>query len=121
VLSKRVEPASGQGAADPLEAQGLRVVPAVDANLESGADPSVFFVAYPDRSKADKPRVGVEFLLAGKPAASQTVDLPAPDASGAIPMTIGTLPKPGDYELKITLFQGGKSVQRSIRYSIAAR
>jgi hypothetical protein len=36
-------------------------------------------------------------------------------------MTIGAIAKPGNYELKIAMFQGGESVERSIRYSIAAR
>ncbi len=124
VLAQRTEPARSQadGAdADPLQFQGQRVMPTIDASFPAGAQPFVFFVAYPDRSKTDAPKVGVQFLLDGKEIASQTADLPPADASGAVPMTIGAIAKPGSYELKITVFQGGESVERSIRYSIAAR
>jgi len=53
--------------------------------------------------------------------ASQTADVPPPDAGGAAPMTIAAIAKPGSYLLKITLFQGDESTEQSIRYSIAAR
>jgi hypothetical protein len=124
VLAQRTEPARSQadGAdADPLQFQGQRVTPAINASFPAGAQPFVFFVAYPDRSKTDAPKIGVQFLLDGKEIASQTADLPPADASGAVPMTIGAIAKPGHYELKITVFQGGESAERSVRYSIADR
>jgi len=123
VLARQVEPAPSHADADgdPLQSQGQRVVPAVDANLPANARPAVFFVAYPDKSTTQNPRVRVQFLLEGKEIASQTADLPAADASGAIPMTIGAIAKPGNYELRITVFQGGESAERSIQYSIAAK
>jgi hypothetical protein len=124
VLAQRAEPARSPadgGDADPLQSQGQRVVPAIDANFPAGAQPSVFFVAYPARWNTASPKVGVQFFLDGKEIASQTADLPAADASGAVPMTIGAIAEPGHYELKITLVQGGESVERSVRYSIAAR
>jgi hypothetical protein len=124
VLAQRTEPAQSQAdgaGADPLQFQGQRVAPAINASFPAGAQPFVFFVAYPDRSKTESPRIGVQFLLDGKAIASQTADLPPADASGAAPMTIGAIAKPGNYELKIAMFQGGESVERSIRYSIAAR
>jgi hypothetical protein len=124
VLVQRAEPARGPadtGDSDPLEVHGQRVVPAIGADLPAGAQPSVYFVAYPDKTKADPPRIGVQFLRDGNMVAEQSADLPPADASGAAPMTIGAIAKPGHYELKITLLQGGESVERSIRYSIAAR
>jgi len=78
VLAQRAEPARSQadGAdADPLQFQGQRVTPAIDASFPAGAQPFVFFVAYPDRSKTDAPKIGVQFLLDGKEIASQTADL----------------------------------------------
>jgi hypothetical protein len=124
VLAQRVEPARSPADpddADPLQFQGQRIVPAIDASLPANSQPSVFFVAYPSRSNSATPKVGVEFLLGGKAIASQTADVPPPDASGAAPMTIAAIPRPGHYQLKITLSQGGESVEQSIRYSIAAR
>jgi hypothetical protein len=63
----------------------------------------------------------VEVLLDGKLIAQQTVDLPPPDPSGAISMLMRAVPRPGNCELKITALQGGDSIQRTIRYSIAAQ
>jgi hypothetical protein len=124
VLAQRTEPARPQAdgaVADPLQFEGQRVAPAIDAAFPAGAQPFVFFVAYPDRSKTGTPKVAVQFLRDGKALAGQTADLPPADASGAIPMTIGALAEPGNYELKIAMLQGGQSVERSIRYSIAAK
>jgi hypothetical protein len=124
VLSQRVELAPGAADpddADPLQSGEKRVVPAIDASLPAEAQPSVFFVAYPSRSNRASPKIDVQFLVRGTVVASQTADVPAPDASGASPMTIAAIAKPGSYQLKITLSQGGESVEQSIRYSIAAK
>jgi hypothetical protein len=90
-------------------------------NLPPNAEPYVYFVVYPDKSKAEKPQIGVQFLLDGRVIAQQTADLPDPDATGAIPMTIGAVARPGNYELKITALQGSDSVEQSLKYSIAAK
>jgi hypothetical protein len=124
VLAQRREPARSpaDGAvADPLQYRGQRIAPAIDANFPAGAQPSVFFVAYPDRRNTATPKIGVQFLRDGKALASQTADLPPADATGAIPMSIGALVEPGNYELKIAMIQGGESVERSVRYSIATK
>lgn len=124
VLAERAEPANSSADTDepdPLEFQGQRVVPVIDASLPANAQPSVFFVAYPSRSNSAAPRVIVQFLVHGTVVASQTADVPHPDASGAAPMTISALAKPGSYLLKITLFQGDESTEQTIRYSIAAK
>jgi hypothetical protein len=63
----------------------------------------------------------VQFLVHRTVVASQTADVPPPDAAGAAPMTIAAIAKPGSYLLKITLIQGDESTEQSIRYSIAAR
>ena len=121
-LVQRVEPAAGQAdAADPFQFRGRRVVPEIRASLAANVQPQVYFVVYPDPSKTEKPSIAVEVLLDGQTIAQQTVDLPAPDKSGAISMVMRAVPRPGNCELKITAQQGGESVQRSIRYSIAAQ
>ncbi len=124
VLSQRTEPAStpvDPDAPDPLQHKGERIVPAIEAGLPGGTQPSVFFVAYPNKANAAPARVGVQFLSRGEVLASRTIDLPAADAAGAVPMTIAAIDAPGSYELRIKLVQGAESVERSIRYSIAAR
>ncbi len=81
----------------------------------------MFFVVYPDRSLADKPKIQVEFLVGGQVLARQTADLPAPDLTGAIPMVINTAAKPGNCELRVTALQGNSSTKQSLKYTIAAK
>jgi hypothetical protein len=127
LLVGHMEPVTGKvAAADPLEfqpdpAQGKRVVPELDTALAANVSPYVFFVVYPDKSIADKPKIQAEFLINGQVAAKQVADLPAPDATGAIPMVINTAAKPGNLELRITALQGNSSSVQSLKYSIAAK
>jgi VWFA-related protein len=127
LLVGHMEPVTGKVApADPLEfqpdpAQGKRVVPELDTNLAANVSPYVFFVVYPDKSIADKPKIQAEFLVNGQVLAKQVADLPAPDATGAIPMVINTAAKPGNCELRITAMQGNSSSVQSLKYSIAGK
>ena len=127
LLVGHMEPVTGKVAAsDPLEfqpdpAQGKRVVPELATALGSNVSPYVFFVVYPDKSIADKPKIQAEFLINGQVAAKQVADLPPADATGAIPMVINTAAKPGNCELRITAMQGNTSTVQSLKYSIAAK
>jgi VWFA-related protein len=127
LLVGHMEPVNGKvAAADPLEfqpdpAQGKRIVPELETNLAANVSPNVFFVVYPDKAIADKPKIQAEFLINGQIAAKQVADLPAPDATGAIPMVINTAAKPGNLELRITAMQGNTSTVQSLKYSIAAK
>ena len=118
MLVQRVEPAGPQPDPDPLLYAGQRLVPELAPALPAGAQPFVYFVVYPDRSKPEKPKIEVQFLRGRRAVAKQTADLPEPDASGAIPMTIAAIPQPGSYELKVTARQGADSVEQSVQYSI---
>ncbi len=127
LLVGHMEPVAGKVAGhDPLEfqpdpAQGKRVVPELDTALSANVSPYVFFVVYPDKSIADKPKIQAEFLIDGKVLAKQVADLPAPDSTGAIPMVINTAAKPGNCELRITAIQGNSTSVQSLKYSIAAK
>ena len=122
VLVQRVEPVTGQtDASDPFQFRGKRVVPELAANLGANVQPQIYFVVYPDQSKAEKPSISVQVLRDGNVVAEQTVEPAAPDPSGAISMLIRAASKPGNSELKIKVLQGGDSVERSVRYSIAAQ
>ncbi len=61
---------------------------------------------YPDKTAAEKPTLQVEFRVDGQVVASQTAELPPPDASGVIPMMIRAATRAGACELKITAVQG---------------
>jgi hypothetical protein len=127
MLVQRLEPVKGTvDAADPLQfqaqpAQGARVVPELTTNLGADAHPNVYFVVYPDKSAAEKPTLQVELLVAGKRVAKQAADLPAPDATGAIPMVISAPAMAGACELRITALQGASQTMQSVAYIIAAK
>jgi VWFA-related protein len=108
-------------ASDPFEIPGKRALPIVSTALPAGSEPSVYFVVYPDRNSRDFPQLRAQFLMNGHVLATQNSALPAPDGSGAIPMAIRAVSKPGDYEVRITIEQGRASVQRNLKYSIAAK
>ncbi len=117
VLVGSVQPLkSPADAANPFEFNDRRIVPAIDTDLKPGAQPYIYFVVYPDKANAEKPKIQVEVLHDGESVAKQTADLPAPDASGAIPMLVGTPPLPGKDEVKITAMQGDESAEHSLKY-----
>ena len=127
LLVQRMEPINGKvETADPLQfqptpTQGQRVIPELATDLAANASPYVFFVVYPDQSIAEKPKIQAEFWVGGKLLAKQVVDLPAPDATGAIPMVINTAAKPGNCELRVTALQGKSSTSQNLKYSIAVK
>jgi hypothetical protein len=122
VLVQQVEPVSGlPDASDPLVFQGKRMVPMAGPELKSTAKPVVYFVVYPDKASAEKPKIQVEFLSGGQVLAKQTADLPPVDPSGAIPMIVGAAMRPGNCELRITALQGSASVTESVNYTVAAQ
>lgn len=119
LLIRRLEPVSGDEAAGPLVVRGKRLVPFIETNLTPEHSPYAYFVVYPDRANSAKPKVEVQFLVDGKQMADQTADLPAPDASGAIPMIIRAAVHAGKCELKITTRQGDESATRTLTYTVA--
>jgi VWFA-related protein len=125
MLVKRVEPANDKPGTDPFEFQAepgqtKRIVPELATNFAADAQPSVFFVVYPDPAISEKPTVQVAFLVGGKLIAKQQSDLPAPDSTGAIPVLIQAATRPGDCELRITATQGNSATLRTVSYTIAA-
>jgi len=120
LLYHDVEPVRDADGSDPLVFKGKRLIPVVNATLHGGAKHYVYFVVYPDKSVPEKPKVRIEFLSGGQVFAQQTADLPAPDASGTIPMFVAAAMRPGDCELKVTAIQGGESPAETVRYTVAA-
>lgn len=123
VLADAVEPAGNNAdAADPLVFSGKRVVPHLAPEVDAAAKPLIYFVVYPDPTDSTKPSIRVQFLNNGAVIADKTQPLPAPDASGAIPMFIGLATHPGDSEVKVTVTQGANSVDaKSITYKPVVR
>jgi len=120
MLVREVEPVKGQAdAADPFQFATSRVIPELATALQPATAPYVYFVVYPDKAKAEKPQIEVQFLVDGKIVAKQTSALPPPDASGAIPMVVGAVRRPGHCELKIAALQGGEAAENSVEYTVA--
>jgi hypothetical protein len=119
MLLRQTEEAAGSEE-DPLVHEGRRTVPLLDPVLNGGAAPTAIFFVYPDKAAADKPRVKIELLADGRLAATKEDRLPRADESGTIPMRLKTAGLPGNWELRITVTQGARSVTKSARYSVVA-
>lgn len=121
LLVKKLEDVKGPAhAADPLEYGGKRAMPELGGAVRASAHPFVYFMVYPDAAIDAKPHMEVEISLGGQVVARQAADLPAPDASGAIPMSIGTVTDPGRYAIRIAIQQGSQRVERHLTYSVTA-
>jgi hypothetical protein len=105
--------------ADPFEYTGKRVLPFVTSNLLAGTLPFVYFMIYPEAGNGAKPVLHVRLLKDGQTIATLRPGLAAPDASGAIPMLLKLSDKPGSYEVRATIAQGGSSTERTLQYTLA--
>jgi VWFA-related protein len=105
---------------DPFEADGRRVLPLASSAVPAGTNPFLYFVLYPGRQNAEKTRLHVEFFRDGKEIARRSVEVGPPDANGTVPMLISAVQKkPGNYQVRVAISEGGVSVARSLSYSIA--
>ncbi len=122
VVVEHVEAAKAQAdAADPLIFKGKHVIPMVEASVSPAKKSYVYFVVYPDKSNKEKPKIKVQFKTAGQVFAESTADLPAPDATGTIPMFVAAVTRPGNCELQITALQGNESATEHLLYAVAAK
>jgi VWFA-related protein len=103
---------------DPFEYTGKRVLPFVTTDLFAGARPFVYFMIYPEPGNQAKPVLRVRFIKDGRPVAALKPEVPAPD-SGGIPMVMELTSKPGHYEVIVTVTQGSRSLERSLKYTVA--
>lgn len=108
-------------ATDPLTFKGKHVVPMLAPVVSTATKRYIYFVVYPDKSNAEKPKIHIEFKNGGQVFAESTANLPAPDASGTIPMFVAAATRPGDCELLITAQQGSESATSRLQYAVAAK
>jgi VWFA-related protein len=118
LLIRRIEPGQGAEQSGPLSIRGSRLVPFVETNLTLDTKPYAYFVVYPDKGNTAKPKLQVQLRVDDKILADQTSDLPAPDASGAIPMVIRAAVHTGHCELKLTTIQGEETTTRTLAYTV---
>jgi hypothetical protein len=122
VAVQQLEAASAQADnADPLTFKGKHVIPMVEAEVSPATKRYVYFVVYPNKANTEKAKIHVEFKTGGQVFAQSTADLPAPDASGTIPMFVAAATRPGNCELQITALQGSESATEHLKYAVAAQ
>ena len=122
MLIARADPLTAEpDADDPLQFQGRELVPMLNASLKASAQPLLYFVVYPDKSIQETPRIRVESFVDGEELAQKQAELPPPDSSGAIPVVVNAVMKPGNCEIRITALQGFHTITRSVTYTVAAQ
>ena len=103
---------------DPYVNAKAKIVPTLIDTVPGGkgAMLSLYFVVYPQPGVPNPPKLIMEFLQDGKPVVQGTPELPPPDARVVIPYIanspIGNL-KPGQYEVRVTVTQAGRTAQES--------
>ncbi len=121
ILVARADPLTAEpDADDPLQFQGRDLVPMLSGSLQASAQPLVYFVVYPDKSIQETPRIRVQFFVNGEELEQKQDELPPPDSSGAIPVVVNAVTKPGNCEIRITASQGFLTATRSVTYTVAA-
>lgn len=107
---------------DPFQFATGKVSPGLDDSAKGGPGTalSYFFIVYPEDSKV-APALSIEFLLEGSVIGRGSPNLPTPDSRGFIPY-IATTPlesfKSGQYEMRVTVTQNGKSATERTVFTI---
>jgi hypothetical protein len=120
VMVDHLQKASGNGVGDPLVYRGDRLVPMLSRTIGPAEQRTVYFLAKADTNAAEKPRLEVELLVDGQPAAKQSGVMPEPNESGLIPMSFVAPARTGHCELRLTAVQGENRAMESITYEVAA-
>jgi hypothetical protein len=113
----------GQGSDDPLDYQGMRIIPNLDAPISLAANPKLwlFFWAYPAPGATEAPKMTLEFQRDGQPMGRASVTLPAADPDGVI-RYVGQFPTtkfaPGTYQARVVLTQAGGSCEDHADFTI---
>ena len=125
-LVRRVDPLPDSldpnTAPDPLQLASGRVVPTLADNFRGGAagELAVFLMLYPVASE-EKPVLYVDLMQDGKALHRLQPPLPQAGGNGSIPV-IARVPldavRPGAYELRAAMLQGGKSATRSMMVTV---
>ena len=123
VLVRQVDAVSAE--ADPLEPlryENAKVTPNLSSQVPANAKAvSVFFIMHPDPQASEPPKLEMEVLRNGKPAANMPLPLRQGTVKAAVPYlaTFQTSAlAPGLYEVKTTMTQGGKTAKRDLSFTV---
>jgi VWFA-related protein len=99
---------------NPFQVASERISPSLDETTHAGpgSQISLFFAVYVPPGSTTVPRVSMEFLQDGNQIGRATPELHAPDSRGIIPYIAATPLdsfKPGQYEVRVTVSNDGKT------------
>jgi VWFA-related protein len=107
---------------NPLEFAGGKVLPALPPVVKPQTDAALFFVVYPEISDGkmaqEKPQVVVEFFQDGKPVSRASPDVGSPDEVNSFPIITSAKLPPGDYVVKVTVQQAGRTSGESAALTV---
>ncbi len=122
VLVQRIEPIPSADPSDPFQisvgGQAKRVIPEMENNIAKNAKPTVYFVVYPNKDSAEKPKLQVELLVNDKVVDRQLSDLAQAGPDGSVPMVLTIPATPGSCELRVSAIQGAQAVTHSLYYNV---
>jgi len=108
---------------DPFLMQTKLVTPTISPEMKkaSTAALSFYFVVYPDKSSAMKPKLTMQFSRDGVPLFGGSPELSAPDENGRI-QYVATAPadklEPGNYQVQFFVTQGSETARESVSFSL---
>ena len=124
VLVRRTEPfRAADDPSEPLQHGNDKVVPNLSRQLPPGArDFTMFFIAHPDSAVGEAALLGVQVLRDGKPMdGGPVISQQARKANFSSYLANLSIdpPKDGQYEVKVTLTQGGKIAESHTSFTLA--
>lgn len=113
-----------QNPADPLQFQGVRIVPSLGEPVlkTPGNKLMLYMVIYPDPQLPYEPRLGLEFSQNGVVIGATQPQLPGRDDRGNIPFVIRfpvDLFQPGGYEVRAVAQQGDSTAEARASFTVA--
>lgn len=128
VVGRRVDPVSGEGAADanqtdPLIFVNNKVTPSVTAEFDRATRKEIplYFILYPPADGVGTPELRIDILHDGKLVNSANPPIPKPTVDGALPF-LALIPTggldAGQYEIRITATQGQLAAQETALVNI---
>jgi VWFA-related protein len=123
LLVRRIDPAGSSEAADPLRCAKGIVVPNLSAHIAKTGTAKIdlFFDVHPDPGAVDAPILSAELRhddeLVGKLPLKLNVDPERKTIPYLTTLSAGSL-SAGEYEMKVILSQGGKTVSRTLSFTL---
>lgn len=106
---------------DPYETDAVRILPTLSQSVPSGKPVDLYFVVYPRDAEGEAPKVTMQMFQNGKEIARKTIDVPAPQKDGSVPMLMRLNPAPGQCDVIVTAQQGAVAAQSTLSLKVDPR